>query len=136
MARQIGDARQHDRQVLDGPAARAGDLRVVGIALPEELLAEPDQHRLVSRQGQLHLLLTQRDAALASPPLHDFGESGYLGAPLDRLDVDAEVGGNVLMRAMHRAEIFQFYEIDLDGWLAGVRAAELVGFGWLLGHGW
>ena len=78
--------------MLDRTVVLAAELRLV--RLTEKLLAEPDQHRLVTPHGEFDLLAAKRDVAGVPALLHDAEK-----ATLERFLVDAQEVGDLLDRA-------------------------------------
>src|SRR2546425_8820274 len=82
------------------------------VHLSEDFLAQPDAHRRVSRLQELHLLPAYRDSPLGFAAIHDFGEFPDLTPALDRTRGDGKPGGDLVIRALHSTEAFQFDQVD------------------------
>lgn len=103
----------------DRTAGGSADLYV--ILLPEQLLAEPDQHRRVALLGLLHLKAAQVRFPLQFAVLEDFPER-ELGAfeivphifahpEVDGRRRDVEPGRDFVQRRLERAELRQVIEL-------------------------
>jgi hypothetical protein len=104
--------------MLDRTVVLAAELRLV--RLPEKLLAEPDQHRLVAPHGQLDLFAGKRNAA-SVPALFHYAEK----ATLEGFLVDAQKVGDLFGRAAGTGKRLDVLGIDL-----GLRLSRGLAF-WL-----
>ena len=106
--------------MLDRTIVLAAELRLV--RLPEKLLAEPDQHRLVAPHSKFDLFAAKRDIAGVSTLLHDAEK-----ATLEGFLVDAQEVGDLFDRAAGTGERLDVFGIDLGLRLAGAVLCESFG---------
>ena len=106
--------------MLDRTIVLAAELSLV--RLPEKLLAEPDQHRLIAPHGKFDLLAAKRYVASVSTLLHDAEKP-----TLEGLLVDAKKVGDLFDRAAGTGERLDVLGIDLGLRAAGFSVCDLLG---------
>ena len=89
----------------------------MSVALPEPLLAEPDEHGRVALRSQLPLFVSKRNEAFSSLLSIIVRKSHlplFLDSPFDRVFRDVVVQGDLRQRALYRAQGIELFPVDLQ----------------------
>ena len=100
---------------LDGSASQPAVLGVHHVPVAEEILGQEDGSGHIAGARQAPQVTAERQLPFGAAALRGLRKRAWFAAtPLDGASGDPKPGGHLFIRALQRAELLQFYQIDVD----------------------